>query len=60
MKFFTRNPLEGMMQTPPRFIPEKPASLPETHPCHGCGCFGRLCFALCHRQDKFENAEKSS
>lgn len=48
---FTNSPFERMMQQRPTGggVP-RPAPLPRTHPCHGCGSYkGMKCVGPCYR-----------
>ena len=52
MKYFTNNPLERQMMRPPTYRPKPdPAPpVPKSHPCYGCGNYGRPCVGFCHRE----------
>ena len=42
-RMMTRRP-EGGKET------SRPPSLPHSHPCYGCGNYGRPCVGICHRE----------
>lgn len=52
MTRFTDSPFERMMTQKPegRKKTSRPPSLPKSHPCCGCGNYGRPCVGFCHRE----------
>ena len=52
MTRFTDSPYERMMTRRPEGGKEtsRPPSLPHSHPCYGCGNYGRPCVGICHRK----------
>ncbi len=48
----TDSPYERMMTRRPEGGKEtsRPPSLPHSHPCYGCGNYGRPCVGICHRE----------
>ncbi|MCU6800263.1 hypothetical protein [Alitiscatomonas aceti] len=51
MTRFTDSPYERMMTRRPEGGKEtsRPPSLPQSHPCYGCGNYGSPCVGVCHR-----------
>uniref|UniRef100_UPI000CF2388E hypothetical protein n=1 Tax=Blautia marasmi TaxID=1917868 RepID=UPI000CF2388E len=53
MTQFTNSPFERMMTQKPSGGGKRSrplASLPESHPCYGCGNAGQRCFGICQRE----------
>ena len=52
MTRFTDSPYERMMTRRPEGGKEtsRPPSLPQSHPCYGCGNYGSPCVGVCHRE----------
>ena len=49
---FTDSPYERMMTRRPEGGKEtsRPPSVPQSHPCYGCGNYGSPCIGVCHRE----------
>lgn len=49
MTRFTDSPYERMMARRPEGgrVTSRPPSLPENHPCYGCGNYGTPCVGFC-------------